>query len=203
MASAAVDRGHEVGVADLRPALELDGPLWPEMVRLARIAGRHLREPVDVIAHSGAGALLPGIGAAMGPSLGRLVFVDAVLPPASGPHRFQGLLQKVEELAGGADRLPSWWEWWPEDTVARLVPDRSLRKTLQADTPRVPVEWWRQEIPTPTAWAERRHLYVRLSTPYDEDAERARSMGFDVVTLDSHHLAIATDPEGVLDAVLA
>ena len=202
MADAARDRGHAVAVADLRPALEQDGPLWPEMVRLARSSARALPGTVDVVGHSGGGALLPGIGATMGADLGRLVFVDAVLPPATSAHRYPDRIRdRVTDLAGGDPLLPPWLDWWDPETIAEMLPDPSVVAALRADCPRVPVSWFDESVPVPIAWTDWDAAYVRLSSAYEEEAARAATFGWPTFELESHHLGIVTDPDAVLNAI--
>lgn len=204
VATLARQQGREVAIADLRPALETDGPLWPEMVRLARAAGRSLPSPVDVAAHSGAGALLPGVGAAMGGSVGRLVFVDAVLPPPGGAHRYPDhVRERALEMAAGNDLLPPWLDWWPAETVRRMIPDVSIEARLREDIPRIPVRWWEEDVPVPIAWAEHEHLYIRLSAAYDQELERARELGWRTLEVDSTHMGIVIEPEIVLETMTA
>lgn len=202
--SAASESGLPAVIADLRPALGRPGPMWPEMVRLARIAARPLPRPVDAVAHSGAGAVLPGVGAALGDDLGRLVFVDAVLPPEKGAHRYSsGIRSRVAELAGDDGSLPPWPDWWPPEALSAMLPDPGQVDLLRSDAPAAPLAWFEEEIPVPIAWSEGDNSYIRLSGAYDDELNRARQMGWQVWNMESHHLGMITNPRQVLDAILA
>ncbi|WIY06896.1 alpha/beta hydrolase [Amycolatopsis mongoliensis] len=78
--------------------LDGDGPDFPALVRRQL---PELERPV-VVAHSGAGVLLPAIGAALGAS--RLVWVGAYIPDFTGGRSL------AEEVADGAAELvhPGW-----------------------------------------------------------------------------------------------
>ncbi|WP_162181694.1 alpha/beta fold hydrolase, partial [Glycomyces tenuis] len=74
-------RGASVAVPTLEGAFEAGPPYHPAV---AAAVGRRLAEvgggrAVTLVAHSGAGALLPAIAAAV-PRVGGAVFVDALLP---------------------------------------------------------------------------------------------------------------------------
>ncbi len=201
LAKVLADRGLDVAVADLRPALAGGSPAWPEMVRLANRAAKSQLGEVVVIGHSGAGAVLPGIGAALGERLARLVFVDAILPPATGVHRYPDTIRGfAADLATGGV-LPSWLDWWPPSTVADLLPDPAQVDLLRSDISETPELWFDEEIPVPIAWTEGDVLYLRLSPAYDEELERARSLGWPAVALESTHLGIVTEPEAIADAI--
>lgn len=200
-AGALTDRGMTVAVADLRHAFSVEPPAWPEMVRLARRAARPLPGDVVIVGHSGAGALLPGVGAALGRRLARLVFVDAILPPATGVHRYPEQIRSLVAGLAADGQLPPWLDWWPPDTVTAMLPDPSQVTLLRSDMTGTPESWFDEEIPVPIAWTEGDALYLRLSPAYDEEVERARALGWPTTSLDSHHLGILTDPEMVADAV--
>ncbi|SFW90661.1 alpha/beta hydrolase [Amycolatopsis australiensis] len=82
--------GHRTHPVDL---LDGDGPDYPALVRRQV---PELRRPV-VVAHSGAGVLLPAIGEALGAS--RLVWVGAYIPDFAGGRSL------AEEVAAGATEL--------------------------------------------------------------------------------------------------
>jgi len=43
--------------------------------------------------------------------------------------------------------------------------------------------------------------YLRLSEAYEDQAARAAELGWPVTRLDSHHLALLTEPAGVAEAI--
>lgn len=202
LAQQALSRGFEAVVADITGGLEAPSPVWAEMVRLATTAARRLTGTVDVVAHSGAGALLPGIGMALGRRRGKLCFVDAVLPPPDGAHRYpDDVRSRVEELAQG-DTLPPWLEWFPQGVVTELLPRPDDRELVVSDLPSVPTAWFEEAIPVPGGWTEWHCSYLRLSEAYDDELGRARRLGWPTASLPSHHLGIVTDPGLVLDSIL-
>lgn len=177
--------------------------MWPEMVRLARRSARSLEGGVVIVGHSGAGALLPGIGAALGEKSARLVFVDAVLPPATGAHRYPAKIrEQVAELATN-HILPPWLDWWPTETVTTMLPDPALVDLLRSDITQVPDRWFEEEIPVPTAWTDGDCSYLRLSESYADELEKAQELGWPTASLESNHLGILAEPATVADAAFS
>lgn len=201
VAAAARPRFENVVVADIRDALAEGPEMWPHMVRLAKEAA--LGSEITAVGHSGAGAILPGVGAALGSRLDRLVFVDAVIPSRRDGHRYP---DSIREWVGSKDedgRLPPWLDWWPPTTISELIPSPEDLQLLTTDQPRVPLAWFDEVVPVPAGWSESGCSYVRLSPAYDSELERAVEWGWNTATLDSTHLGIVSDPEGVLEAIMS
>src|SRR5829696_695280 len=84
-----------------------------------------LTEPTVLVGHSGAGPLLPGFADALDEPVAGLVFVDAGLPTPGLSWRET---VPAELFASLRDRsrdglLPPWPDWFPPDTLPRLLPD--------------------------------------------------------------------------------
>jgi hypothetical protein len=88
--------------------------------------------------------------------------------------------------------------------MRELVPDERLRADLEAEMPRLPLSYFEATVPVPDAWTDRPCGYLLLSAgPYGESAGAARSFGWPVIEIRGvQHLAIATDPIPVTDALL-
>src|SRR5205823_5194873 len=98
-------------------------------------------EPVVLVAHSGAGALVPSVAVACDGVVEAAVFVDAILPHP-GTSWFDNapasLREHLRTLA--ADTwLPPWHQWFPPGTLDDLLPDPDLRSRFIAELPRLPV----------------------------------------------------------------
>lgn len=76
--------GHEVAVPDMREAITT-GPVGTWWQRAAGAAATAMPGAEVVVAHSGAGALVPPLLQRL-PQAGVVVLIDAVLPPAAGAH---------------------------------------------------------------------------------------------------------------------
>ena len=200
-------RGDIVFVPDLRPALALGPPFARAQTELitAGVDG----EDIIVVAHSGAGALVPLVidtllARSSGSSTPMVVFVDAGLPQP-GRTRLQtlplGAAAHLRSIADGGF-LPPWPRWWPEEELSQLVPDDSLRGELVADSPSLPFALFEEVIPGDDLRPDVPASYLRLSDAYEEDANRAEGRGWDVRRHRSNHLAPLTSPDVIARLLL-
>jgi hypothetical protein len=204
------DCGYEVRIPDLTASLQQGLPYHHHQVEAIVAStlggprpGRADTGPVVLAGHSGAGALLPAAGAALGRIAG-YVFVDAGLP-APGQSWLQTMpTELADELRGMATDgwLPPWSQWWGPEALAEHLPDPKVRADFMAGCPPLPVAMFEEVQPTVEGWPDAPCAYLRLSEAYDEAAARARALGWPVLTLDSHHLGILTDAEAVTTALL-
>lgn len=201
VASEAARRGYPVIAPDLTSIQHASPPFWKPYVDLAlaevtRDAGRIL-----VIGHSGAGIFLPLIGHRLDQRLRAIVFVDALIPATQGTHNTPaGDREMLAKVADDGWLLP-WTEWWPRELMADLVPDEDDWALIGQDVPRLPLAFYDDPIPMPDDWTSMPAGYLRLSQPYDEHLDTARSLGWPAQSIDSNHLATFTEPSLVLDAV--
>jgi len=192
-------RGREVMVPSL---LEHAGP--PQWRRAVEKVGT-ATTPAVLVGHSGAGLLLPAIADALNTEVAALVFVDSVLPPPGGtarlvPPRFTAELEALAE--DGV--LPPWSSWFGDQAMRALIPDDRMRAALVEEMPRLPLSYLTASVPVPEGWDARACAYLLLdSEAYGEPAADARARGWPVTELPgAHHLAIATEPGAVADALL-
>jgi hypothetical protein len=150
-----------------------------------------------VVAHSGAGVLMPLVVDRVG--AGAAVFVDAILPGPTS-DRFRDFLASLPVEDG---RLPRWSDWWPSEVMAEAVPDPDLRARLLADLPRLPVAFYDEQVPVPASWPPPRVGYLRLSPAYGAEAAEARRQGWRTRERDGGHLDNAVHPADVAAEVLA
>lgn len=180
-------------------------PYYPKLARAAAEAIRAARsnESVVLIAHSGAGALLPAIAADVGPAVVAASFVDAILPHP-GANWFSGappeLAQRLRELARDG-WLPPWDTWFSAEAIADLLPDPDVRAAFHADLPSLPLAYFTEPTPSATFSASIRGGYLLLSEGYREAADEAQHRGWRVSHLPSDHLAILTQPEPVVAVI--
>ncbi len=199
MAERAEQRGHPVALPDLTAIADAEAP-HDVYVSTAVAAGTALPAPRVVVGHSGAGAFLPLIAAAVEPTA-LTVFVDAVVPPSSGSHRTPIRLIELLDAHTVGGRLQPWLDWWPADIVVDLLPEPADRDALRADMPGVPRSFYARSVPMPPGWADRPCGYVQLSTAYEGERAEASARGWPTVLVDGTHLSVRTHPDLVLDAI--
>jgi hypothetical protein len=151
-----------------------------------------------VVAHSGAGVVLPAVADRVGATAA--VFVDALLPGKPTSDRLKGFLAGLPVTDG---RLPRWSDWWGPEAMAELVPDPDLRARIEADQPRLPPAFWDERVPVPVSWPPPRVGYLQLSPAYEAEAAGAADGGWPVRMLPGEHLDLATRPAEVAAEILA
>ncbi|MGH3120586.1 MAG: alpha/beta hydrolase [Streptosporangiaceae bacterium] len=187
--------GYAVSLPDLAGAVAA-GP--PYHLRLARlIAGSAAGQPAILIGHSRAGPLLATAGTMLGERARGCMFVDARLP-APGRSWMEtvtpGLAARLRDLADPQGRLPPWPQWWGEEELAALLPDPAVRQHFAAGCPRLPLAMLEEVHPPAPGWPDAPCGYLQLSEAYEDEAARARELGWPVRHLLSHHLALLTEP---------
>ena len=196
--------------ADLRGrGRAASAPRWPVLSSLTFDFYRSLataladelgESPAIVVAHSGAGALIPALESAWG-GLRGVIFADAILPHPGRSWFDTAPPQLADSLRAGAEfgMLPAWDRWWPPGALERLVPDAALRDPLVSELTALPLDYFAE--PAPTMELSVPAAFLRLSGAYDDEARGATRQGWPVVNLPLHHLAMLTHPEAVASAI--
>jgi hypothetical protein len=191
-------RGHAVAVPDLTPLMAAEGPYY---AALAEGAASAVLDDTIVVAHSGAGALVPAIAALAEGRLRGAVFVDALLPHP-GESWFAGVPPELGARLRGlakAGKLPPWHAWWPKGAMEALLPDRAMGAAFLAEQGELPLAYF--EEPAPALPLDLAFAYLQLSEAYATDAAGAAELGAPVQRLNLHHLAPMTHPDAVADGI--
>ncbi len=186
-------RGHSVVVPDLTPAMRGNAPFYPKLV--ARVAA----DDAILVAHSGAGALVPAI--AENSNLRGAIFLDALLPHP-GRSWFQTASPRLSaHLRGLAKdgRLPAWDRWWPTGAMEALLPQAAQRDAFSRELRAVPVAYL--DEPAPDAMPGIPCAYLQLSEGYTPEADQAEADGWAVARLSLHHLAMLINTVVVADGI--
>ena len=199
---AALDsRGERSFVVDISEGLTVDRDFY---AALGEVAARQIREPVILVAHSGAGALIPSILRAAAGRVEAVVFVDALLPHPgrswfdTAPGALAARLRR--QSRGGV--APRWPDWLPPERLEQLLPDRRMRESLIGDAAAAPLAFLDEPAPDwPAPAPPRGCAYLQLSSAYDREAREAHASGWPSRRLDGHHLWIMANPSLVAAAV--
>jgi hypothetical protein len=199
--------GREVITIDVR---EDDAPPYATRY-VASAAGQvNAAAPASavLVAHSGAGALLPAMAiaqrAAHRPVRGYL-FVDAVLPRWMPGNRLD--LLRAESSAAAAElkadleaggRFPT----WTDDELAETVADQAQRQAVIKDLRPRGLDFFTEALPLPVDWPDAPCGFVRTSAAYDVHARAAAARGWTVCQREGGHFAGCDDPAGLAAAVL-
>lgn len=198
-------RGHSAFVPDLW-AHEATAPGdWSAFGRAMAGASSRLpaKTPVHLVAHSGAGPLLPHLSRYLTHEVASYVYVDAGLPRDKAS--FLDLLE--DELPEHAAKMKSDLErgiaypQWEEEALRSVVPDSHRRRRLVTEIHPQPLKYFQTPIPVPSDWPDAPCGYLQLSPAYQYSAERARQQGWLVTELEAGHFHMLVDPEAVAQAV--
>jgi hypothetical protein len=195
-------RGQETVVPDLTSALSGCGDHASRHADLVAVTVE--RGPVVLVAHSGAGPLLPLIAhrlAQQNITVPASVFVDAGLP-----HPGRSALDALPPLAVEQLRkmtvegwLPPWTSWWAPERLHAMLPNEQLRSLLVDSCPQLPASLFSEVLPNLSDHELGKCSYVRLSSVYDIVADQTEQTGWPVRRLERHHIAILTSPAEVAD----
>lgn len=187
-------RGYEVAVPDLTGTVTA-GP--PYCLRQAETIARSASgQPAFLIGHSGAGPLLASAGAIIGQVWG-YIFVDAGLPMPGQTWMETvppDLAVQVRQMADSRGWLPTWPQWWGDEALAELIPDSDARQRFASGCPRLPLAMFEEVHPSVPQWPDAPAAYLLLSEAYQDQADKARELGWPVAEQMSHHLAVLTKP---------
>jgi len=195
VAAGLAGRGYEVSVPDLSGTV-VAGP--PYCSRQAEVIARSASgQPVILIGHSGAGPVLAAAGDLVGKGVRGYLFVDAGLPIPGQTWMDtvpDELAARVREMADARGWLPSWPRWWGEEVLAGLLPDPEARRRFVAGCPPLPLGMFEEVHPPVPQWPDAPAAYLQLSEAYEDQAARARELGWPVTRQMSHHLALLAEP---------
>lgn len=200
VAEALREAGHEPAVPDLVAAAVSGNPV---SFAAAAVEVAPSDQPVVLVGHSGAGAVLPLIAGRLGSWPQLSVFVDAGLPPCEGRCLAGGDFLGVLKEMSSDGILPKWSQWWGEGVLEAIVPDEDRRRIIESELPEVPLRFYETPLDLPGRWCERPAAYVLLSDGYRADADRAAALGWPVHARPGDHLDIVNDGQAIADVLLS
>lgn len=199
------ESGFRCTVPDLTGVVSTGGagPYYRMLARAAAAAIDGGADPVAVVGHSAAGALLPAVAESVGDRTRAAVFVDAILPQPGRSWFDTAPPEQTAQLRALADHglLPPWHEWFPPGVLESFVPDAAVRRQLVAEVPRLPIAYFDEPAP-PAQFADSvACAFVRLGAPFDLAADKAQRLGWWVARRNWDHLRMVSHPDAVADLI--
>jgi hypothetical protein len=169
-------------------------------------------DPLVLVAHSGAGPLLPQVGfarRAVHRPVSGYVFVDAGLP-AAGAGRSTAtrldlmraedapLAAELRQVLESGERFPR----WSVDELAGEVADAGDRAVLAASLRPRGLAFFTEPLPFPGDWPDGRCGYLRTSAGYRVPARQAGARGWPVLERELGHFAALDDADATGTALL-
>ena len=183
-----------------------------EAVRAVRDAleptGRDDPGSVILVAHSGAGLLVPWIVDVLDPRPAATVFVDAGLPDrdvASVEIAGPTLRDPLRSLVNVDGMLPPWFGWWGRGALDALVPDPRRRSALEAEMPPIPIAYLEGSVPVPAGWPRVPGAYLAFGDEaYAAEIRRARTWRWPVAVFEgAGHLHMVVEPRSVARGIVS
>ncbi len=200
VAEALRQRGAAVAVPQVAALPGSPRPYWQQHAESAAAGLRRLPARPVLVAHSGAGALLPAIRRSLDQPAAAYLFVDAGLPAAGSRLANFGdaaMAAGLRQHLGAGGR----WPEWTDEQLRVVVPDDTRRARLLAGLQPQPLAFWDEPLPAPAGWPDAPCGYLRFSPVYAADAERARSLGWPVRAIDAGHFHMLVDPAAVAETL--
>ena len=199
-------RGQTVVIPILSDAETLKEPFWKQHASSVVQALTHLprNDAVVLVAHSGAGPLLPAIRQVIANPIKAYVFVDAGIP-RDGATRLDLMksedpewARQFEESLQRGERFPN----WNSADLREIVPDEKLREKLVAEIHPRRLEFFTEPIPVFDEWPDAPCIYIQLSAPYEKPAAQARQAGWATHELRAGHFHMLVDAKAVADIII-
>jgi hypothetical protein len=199
-------RGIEVNVPVLVERPNSTGPYWQQHAESFAKSlnlipkNRH----IVLVAHSGAGPLLPAIRQLLMHSIAANVFVDAGIPRDRSSRMDLMKLQDQpwaegfhQELLQG-ERFPT----WNEDDLREVISDDELRHKMVTEIKPRSLAFFTEPIPVFKGWPDVPCAYIKFSGSYDWDLKQARQAGWLARELNAGHFHMLVDPIAVTDLIV-
>jgi len=199
-------RGLDVIVPILNDSPDSKEPFWKQHAE--SISQALVDVPKDtaviLVAHSGAGPLLPVMRESIPNPVRAYIFVDAGIP-RDGATRLD--LMKSEdsdwanqfqkELEDGG-RFPT----WSSDDLREIIPDEKLREQLVSELRPRALDFFTEPIPVFDGWPDAPCVYILFSPPYKRAEVQARQMGWLTYELEAGHFHMLVDAKVVTDLII-
>lgn len=196
-------RGHDAVMPGLIDWASVRPPYWRGFAEalVARVRPS-IGDPSQIVlvAHSGAGMILPLLGYALELPVAAYVFVDAVVPSDGMDPNADGYFDSI-----AVDGLiPPF-----TDQVLRAIgiEDDDLRARFVDELRPLPLAVYRERVRVPTGWPDAPCAFLRftktIGSAYEPSAHRAKLDRWPYRELDGGHFHMLVDPDAVAAAIVA
>lgn len=194
-------RGSIAILPALHDSPDQNQPYWQQHAASVADALADVPNSVSLIlvAHSGAGPLLPAIRRSIPNPVHAYIFVDAGIPLHNATRLDLMRMEDAEwanafqkELEHGG-RFPT----WSSDDLREIIPDNLLRANIVSELRPRRLDFFTERIPVFDGWADAACVYIQFSDSYEWDAERARQAGWATYKVQAGHFHMLVEPQTV------
>lgn len=199
-------QGQKVLLPTLKDIPDSSEPFWQQHAASVAQALSDIpeNEPLILVAHSGAGPLLPVIRQGTANPIQAYVFVDAGIP-RDGATRLDLMrsedsewAKQFEESLQRGERFPT----WSSEDLRGIIPDEKLRNQLVAEIHSRGLDFFTEPIPAFAGWPDAPCVYILFSPPYARAEAQARQEGWKTYKLEAGHFQMLVDPQAVADIII-
>jgi hypothetical protein len=180
-------------------------PYWKRHVSAVVIALEPVpaRQPILLIAHSGAGPLLPAIRQPLSQPIAGYLFVDAGWP-ADGKSRLDQFEDEEAAAHFRQSARDGFLPVWSEEDLKAVIPNDTIRHGFTSELRPLPIRVYEETLPVFPGWPDAPCAYLRFghNPAYDRSVARAQQSGCRVMQLDGEHFHMLVDPVAVTEAIL-
>ncbi len=198
-------RGLSVIVPTLIDSPDTNQPFWKQHAESVSKTFAQISNdiPLTLVAHSGAGPLLPVIRQFITNPVRAHVFADAGIP-RDGATRLDLMRSEDPEWAEGfqseleqGERFPT----WSADDLQEIIPDVSLRQQMVAELQPRGLGFFTEPIPVFDGWPDAPCIYIKFSAPYERPYAQARQAGWQTREVEAGHFHMLVDPVTVTNLI--
>jgi hypothetical protein len=199
-------KGRDAVVPVLYDSPDPEKPFWRQHAEsvsqaLAKISHDTL---ITLVAHSGAGPLLPVIRETLVHPVRAYVFVDAGIP-WDGATRLDLMRSEdpewakaFQEYLEGGRRFPN----WSAAELRETIPDKTVRQKMVTELRPRALSFFTEPLPVFEGWPDAHCLYILFSKPYERVAIQAQKLGWPTYLIEAGHFHMLVDPKTVTDLIL-
>jgi hypothetical protein len=196
----------DVLVPELKDSPDSRDPFWKQHADSVAQAFANVssKTKVTLVAHSGAGPLLPVIRQSIPNPIQAYIFVDAGLP-RDGYTRLDLMNSEDPEWAARfAEHLEKGGRFpdWSNEDLQEVIPDPILRRQMVTEIRPRGVSFFTEPIPVFAGWPDAHCGYIRLSEAYNQPAAQARKAGWPTYELTAGHFHMLVDADTVTNLIL-
>lgn len=199
-------RHIEVLVPTLIDSPDSKKPYWEQHAESISEALAHVPQNISLtlVAHSGAGPLLPAIRHLLPNPINAYLFVDAGLP-GDGATRLD--LMNAEE-SDWAKEFQAYLEDggsfpnWSSDDLQEILPDEKLRAQMVAELQPRALDFFTEPIPVFKGWPDAPCVYILFSGPYKTAEVEAGKAGWPTYELEAGHFHMLVEARAVTDLIV-
>jgi hypothetical protein len=199
-------KGMDVIVPALVDSSDSEKPFWKQHAESVSRALAHIPKDTSLtlVAHSGAGPMLPIIRRFIANPVNAYVFVDAGIP-RNGATRLDLMKSEDPEWAKQFHQELEQGEHFPNwnfDDLKEVLPDESLREQMVAEIRPRGLSFFTEPIPVFDGWPDAPCVYIQFSAAYERPATQARQAGWQTHELQAGHFHMLVDAKTVTDMII-